>query len=447
MPINAGTDPAPTPARAPRTALEAARRRRFPLGSWPWRSAAYLLTGGPMALVAAPLLLLGLPLVIAASGGGPARITILIALGAVLLAGAGPLVAMPVASWERRRLRMVDVRPIRSGHQRPPAPGAWAWLRTRYTEPATWRELGHALLLVTVAPALASVLAFTLLVLAVFLLSPLLVLGSDRPLALGPGKAATVAETAPYAAGAVVAVAVLPYGLALLAGTCASVARALLQGGSSERLRTELVEVSRSRARLVDAFEAERRRIERDLHDGAQQSLLGLTLQIGLARLDLPPGSAAAENLDTAHRQAKQLMVELRELIHGIHPRVLTDRGLPAALGELADQSALPVAIEAELPGRLPAHVEATAYFVVAEALANAAKHSEATRVEVGARWRDGLLTVEIQDDGKGGADPAGGTGLIGLADRVAVIDGRMLVSSPRGGPTLLRVELPCTLI
>ncbi|MFG2002044.1 sensor histidine kinase [Spirillospora sp. NPDC048911] len=443
MPIIPRTDSRSAPVR---TGLEAVRRRRFLIGSWPWRSAAFLLSGGPMALVTLPLVLLALPWLIALSGGGLVRTTILVGAGTVLLAGVGPLVAMPVASWERRRLRLVDARPIRSGHRRPATPGTRAWLWTRYTEPATWRELGYALLLATVAPVLACVLALTLLVLTMFLLSPLLVLGSDRPLALGMGKAATFGEALPYAAAAVVVIAVLPYGLALLAGAYAAVARALLQGDSSERLRAELVEVSRSRARLVDAFEAERRRIERDLHDGAQQSLLGLTLQIGLARLDLPQGSAAAENLDAAHRQAKQLMVELRELIHGIHPRVLTDRGLPAALGELADQSPLPVTVEADLPGRFPAHVEATAYFVVAEALTNAAKHSEATRAGVSARQADGLLVIEIQDDGKGGADPAGGTGLTGLADRVAVIDGRMLVSSPPGGPTLLRVELPCSL-
>jgi signal transduction histidine kinase len=203
--------------------------------------------------------------------------------------------------------------------------------------------------------------------------------------------------------------------------------------------------VSRSRARLADAFEAERRRIERDLHDGAQQRLVSLTLQLGLARLDLPPGSPAAETITAAHEQAKQLMAELRELIHGIQPQVLTDLGLPAALGELADQAPIPVAVDAHLAGRLPSQIENTAYFVVAEALTNIAKHSGATSASVTARQHHGVLTVEISDNGHGGANPRSGTGLTGLADRVAVTGGRMLLSSPAGGPTLLRVELPCS--
>jgi signal transduction histidine kinase len=232
--------------------------------------------------------------------------------------------------------------------------------------------------------------------------------------------------------------------LTLLAGGHAAVARTLL-AASDERLRAELVEVSRSHARLVDAFEAERRRIERDLHDGAQQRLVSLTLQLGMARLALPPGSRAADDVAAAHEQAKQLMAELRELIHGIQPQILTDLGLPAALGELVDQSAVPVSVDVDLPSRLPSQIESTAYFVAAEALTNVAKHSGASNANVTARQHDSVLTVEISDNGRGGADPRGGTGLTGLADRVAVTGGRMLLLSPSGGPTVLRVEPPCT--
>ncbi|WP_329518723.1 sensor histidine kinase [Spirillospora sp. NBC_01491] len=435
----------------PRTPLEAVLRWRFLLSGWPWRSAGYLLTSVPAAALAAvPLTLIGLPLLIAAPMGGRAtslvQAAFLVAVGVLLIAGIGPLVAVPLAELERRRLGMIDLTPIGSGHRRPSGPGPLRWLRTRYAEPATWRELGYACLLVTVAPVLYAALALALLWLLACLVSPLLAQGGDGPVALGPATIGTPGDALPYALGALVLLPAVPYGLALIAGAHGLLARALLRRGSSELLRVELVELSRSRARLVDAFEAERRRIERDLHDGAQQRLIGLTLQIGLARLDVPPGSPAARSMDTAHAQAKRLMVELRELIHGIHPRVLTDRGLPAALGELADQAAPAVTVDAELPGRFPAHVEATAYFVVAEALTNAAKHGGAGRVRVTARWLDGLLTVEAEDDGTGGADPAGGTGLTGLADRVAVIDGRMFLSSPTGGPTVLRVELPCSL-
>ena len=172
--------------------------------------------------------------------------------------------------------------------------------------------------------------------------------------------------------------------------------------------------MSRSRARLAGAFEAERRRIERDLHDGAQQRLVSLTLQLGLARHDLPPASPAGQTVAAAHEQAKTLMAELRELIHGIQPQILTDLGLAAALGDLADQSPIPVAVDVRLPGRPPSAVENTVYFVAAEALVNVAKHSGASRARVAVDRRGGTLTVEISDNGRGGADPGRGTGLTG---------------------------------
>jgi signal transduction histidine kinase len=249
----------------------------------------------------------------------------------------------------------------------------------------------------------------------------------------------TVAEAWSCTAIGLAGLVALTYLAAGLSGVQAQLARALLTGSPGERLKAELVEVSASRARLVDAFEAERRRIERDLHDGAQQRLVSLTIQLGLARVDLPGNRAVA----AAHEQAKELMAELREFIRDIHPQVLTDHGLADALDDLADRVPLPVTIDAEI-GRLPAAVESAAYFVVSEALTNVVKHSAATEAEVRARRQEDALVVEVADNGRGGADPAHGTGLTGLADRVAVVGGRMLLSSPTGGPTRLRVEIPC---
>lgn len=193
----------------------------------------------------------------------------------------------------------------------------------------------------------------------------------------------------------------------------------------------------------MDAFEAERRRIERDLHDGAQQRLVALTMTLGLARLDAPPGPVA-DLIAKAHDEAGEVLLALRELIRGIHPKVLADYGLPAAIPDVADRSAVPVDVSLDLPGRLPDAVEATAYFVVCEALTNIARHSGATRAGVVGRYAAGRLTVEVGDNGRGGASAGRGSGLIGLADRVSVLDGRLELSSPPGGPTLLRVELPC---
>jgi signal transduction histidine kinase len=435
----------------PQTALEAVTWRRLLVSSWPWRSAGYLLTTVPVALVAAAALAIPWLVLAARVAAGDYQVGVIVALillGAALIAALGPLIAMPLARLERRRLRMVDTRPLGSGHPNAAPAGPLAWLRARYADPATWREVGYACLLATVAPVLSIPALLAAPLTASFIASPFLVLAQrpgDGPVALPFGKVATVGQTLPYLIAGVLLLPLVPYLLTLLAGAHATVARALLLGGPAEQLRAELVEVSRSRTRLADAFEAERRRIERDLHDGAQQRLVSLTLQLGLARLDLPSRSPAADSVAAAHEQAKQLMAELRELIHGIQPQVLTDLGLPAALGELADQSPIPVVVDAHLAGRPPSQIENTAYFVAAEALTNIAKHSGATSASVTARRHDNVLTIEIGDNGHGGADPHRGTGLTGLADRVAVTGGRMLLSSPDGGPTLLRVELPCS--
>ncbi|MEV5825768.1 sensor domain-containing protein [Spirillospora sp. NPDC052242] len=434
-------------AAEPRTALESATRRRFLLTRWPWRCAGYLLTTPiPVLAAAVPFGLFALPWAEALSSphGVGARL-LLGALGVLLVAGIGPLVALPLAEVERRRLRLVDSRPVRPRATGAAAADVWPWSPVRYGDAAVWREMGYAFLLVTVVPVLYGAFLVFALVVAGLVLSPLLARGAGQPVALGVAEVATPTGAIPYALLGAVLLAALPYLAALLAGAHGAVARALLGRDRDERLRAELVEVARSRARLVDAFEAERRRIERDLHDGAQQRLLGLTLQLGLARVDIPPDSDAGRSVAEAHEHAKLLMGELRELIRGIHPRVLTDRGLPAALRELADRSPVPVTVRADLPGRLAPHEEGTAYFVAAEALANVAKHSRATRASVTVRIRDGMLVLEVEDDGCGGADPALGTGLTGLADRVAVVDGRMLLSSPAGGPTVLRVESPCS--
>lgn len=166
-------------------------------------------------------------------------------------------------------------------------------------------------------------------------------------------------------------------------------------------------------------------------------------MTLGLARLDAPPGPLA-DQLAKAQEQAGSALAELRELIHGIHPQVLADYGLQAAVADAADRTAVPVDVTFDMPGRLPRAVESAAYFVVCEALANVDRHSGASRAEVGGGHGDGRLFVTVRDDGRGGADAGGGSGLTGLADRVSVLDGRLSLSSPPGGPTLLRVEIPC---
>jgi PAS domain S-box-containing protein len=212
----------------------------------------------------------------------------------------------------------------------------------------------------------------------------------------------------------------------------------------TERKAAE-VELRASRARIVEAADGARQRLERDLHDGAQQRLveLALDLRMARARLDDEP-ARASELLDAALTDLEAATKELRELARGIHPAALTEGGLRPALEALAARSTLPTRLVAVPDERLAAPVEATAYFTVAEGLTNAARHAAARRVEVEAERIDGRLVIEVRDDGRGGADPAAGSGLRGLVDRAAALDGELAVISPPGGGTLLRLELPC---
>jgi signal transduction histidine kinase len=227
----------------------------------------------------------------------------------------------------------------------------------------------------------------------------------------------------------------------------AALGRALLGPGRRERLEERVEVLTESRSRAMDTEIAERRRIERDLHDGAQQRLVSLAMDLGMAKekIDKDP-EAARELVEEAHGEAKLALSEIRDLVRGIHPAILTDRGLDAALSALSGRSPIPVEVDVRLVDRLPETVETTAYFVATEALSNATKHSGASEADV-AVWREQApedrLVVEVADDGVGGASPVAGGGLSGLGDRLSALDGRLLVQSPEGGPTLVRAEIP----
>ena len=211
-------------------------------------------------------------------------------------------------------------------------------------------------------------------------------------------------------------------------------------------LRARVEELRASRSRIVKAADDERRRLERDLHDGAQQRLVALSLNLRLARDALAEDqNAARELVDDAIVELREATAELRELARGIHPAILTDRGLDVAVTALAGRAPVPVEVRALPDGRLGAPVEATAYFVVAEALTNVARYAQASHAEVEIGRQDGVLVVEVRDDGVGGADPERGSGLRGLADRVAALDGRLVVSSAPGAGTTVHAEIPCT--
>ncbi len=209
-------------------------------------------------------------------------------------------------------------------------------------------------------------------------------------------------------------------------------------------VRTQLEEVRASRARIVVAGDAERRRVERDLHDGAQQRLVTLALALQVARGQVGASNEPlAGSLDRAGRELELALAELRELARGLHPTVLTEEGLAVAVEALADRTPVPVTVRVPAD-RFRPEVEAAAYYVVAEALTNVVKYARASAVTLEIDQRDGVLAVQVADDGVGGANPAAGSGLRGLADRVAAIGGTLVVSSTPGAGTVVRAEIPC---
>ena len=199
------------------------------------------------------------------------------------------------------------------------------------------------------------------------------------------------------------------------------------------------------RARIIEAGDRERRRLERDLHDGAQQRLVSLSLQLGIVGTHLAPGSEAALLLAAAQDELAASLAELRELSHGLHPAVLTDHGLGVALKSLAARAPLPVSVVVELGHRLPASVETAAYYLVAESLTNIAKHAHATSATVRVFLAGRRLVVDVTDDGVGGADTSAGSGLRGLAERVEALGGSLRVSSSPGKGTCVRGKIPCS--
>jgi signal transduction histidine kinase len=239
----------------------------------------------------------------------------------------------------------------------------------------------------------------------------------------------------------------LPFAAAALVRVDLALGQWLLGPARAQReqvLRRRVETLTQTRVETVDSVEAERRRIERDLHDGPQQRLVAIAMDLGLARqrLGVDP-ERARELLDHAHAAAKEAITEMRQVARGIHPPVLTDRGLDAALSALAAGAPIPVHVSVDVPDRPNPTLESIAYFCVSEALTNVAKHAQARQAWVDVRRRDGRLVATVTDDGVGGADLTRGTGLVGLRQRAAAVDGTVDVSSPPGGPTVVTVTLP----
>ncbi len=418
------------------------RYRRVPWSPRAWSDALYL-AGGIPAQLAVPLVAAAVYLALHPPAV-PMAVFVL-----VLATLAGPL----LTRVQRHRMRVtagVVIPPQPASGHALSVPGIVAAVRS----PATWRQLGYHLL---AGPALAVAAAAAVWT---WLAGVMCTLVYAYAYNLPPGSLLERGQSAPPSAtvlklfrepvdvyvtlGGILLLLAAPWVTAGVRALDVSAARALLGPSRAEELEHQVEHLTQTRAGVVDAADAERRRLERDLHDGTQQRLVSLAMNLGMARAQAASAEEARQAIADAHEEAKAALAELRDLIRGLHPAVLEDHGLDAALSGVAARMPIPVRLTVDLPRRPPPVIEAVAYFVVSEGLANVAKHAQASQAEVVVQRAGDRLHVIISDDGVGGADPARGTGLAGLARRASSVDGTFEIVSPPGGPTLLTADLPC---
>jgi signal transduction histidine kinase len=402
-----------------------------PLRASTWRELANLLLGFVMSIVVFVVL-------VTLTSVGLSLLITLVGLP-ILLAAA--YVNRWFADLERARAGLVLRTHVGRHYRDASGQGFWHRVRVVAGDPQTWKDYAW-LLLVSVIGFAFGLVAIVLWSVALFALSVPLWWWIPSGVDDADGwQVDSWSRALLVGAAGVVATILTAWICAALARGQAHAARALLAPGLAERVD----ELERTRAGAVVAQQDELERIERDLHDGAQARLVALSIDLGLARekLESEPDEAA-KLLDAAHSEAKSALAELRELVRGVHPVILTDRGLDPAVSALAARSPVPVSLDLHPGSRLPREVEAAAYFVIAESLTNVAKHATAEHAWVRIARRDGVLEVEVRDDGRGGAEPSAGTGLAGLARRVEALDGSLSVTSPGATGTIVRAELPC---
>jgi signal transduction histidine kinase len=341
----------------------------------------------------------------------------------------------PLAAAERRRVRWLTGTTVATAY-RPLRGSLLTRVRALLADPGTWRDVAWLAVQVVTGGTGLAVLGAILAGPVLIVMTPFWVFYSHG--SVGKGTLLLMPLGAFFIVAGRWALPRAPAATARVSGW-------LLAPGENARLRAQMEHLAETRAETVDARAAELRRIERDLHDGAQARLVSLTMSLGMAEEEFDRHPETARQLVTeARASARTALSDLRHLVRGIHPPVLTERGLGGAVEALALASAVPVEVDAALEERLPAPLESALYFVIAEAMANIARHSDATWAFVRLWKEHGKLRLMVHDDGQGGADPERGSGLRGIRSRLAAFDGRLTVSSPPGGPTELFAELPC---
>lgn len=383
----------------------------------------------------------------------------LIALGAglaITLVGL-PILALAMLLWvgaarlERERVRLLLGVAIPNPYRPLPGGTRVQRLRAMTRDPSVWRDLLYDFLLFPLGVA-EFVIASVALSPLFFIATPFYYWAIDGGATIS-GDSATGAgwqiDTLPEALlAAAIGMPLLLLGLRLIvviAHSHRALAVWMLGRSRTEQLAERVGTLTKSRSDVMDAMSMERRRIERDLHDGAQQQIVSLAMNLGMAREKLDSDPAAARDLiERSHDEAKRAMTDLRGLVQGLYPAVLTDRGLDAAISAVAARSPIPVTVDVALDARLPEVVEATAYFFIVEALANVAKHSQATKARVTVRRAADRLLMAVWDNGVGGAAMTDAVGLGGLRERVSALDGVFHVESVPGQGSLVQAEIPC---
>lgn len=425
-----------------------------------WRhlgSASYLFSRAP-SLALFSLLLLATLMVVVGS--------LLTSLIFILVL---PLMGMAFGYFERWRLKMMGFGEITNNHVEISRSNLWEWVKFRYLEPASWREtlaLGIACMMGGIA-AVVLVIEFALFFFSIGLMIELLRGRSIENQSLyGSGDDLYIASTSSYEAvlplphitpdmwwifltSAVAVLLVSFYINGVLAATSGSISCSLL-AQKPEEYERQLEKIAASRSTIVDSFETERRRIERDLHDGVQQELVNVNMRLGLAEMEAKRLSSTGtdaqlltEYVTGARAQINHALETLRNTVRGIYPAVLETHGLGAALDELVHHTLLPVRLNYLVNERLNRDVERTAYYVASEGIANALKHSRATEITLEVATTQNTLILTVTDDGRGGAQVGTGSGLTGLIERVATLGGQLIVDSPEGAYTVLKAELP----
>jgi signal transduction histidine kinase len=406
----------------------------------PWMAAGFLVTsfvfGTALFVILVTLIALGAGLAITLIG--------------IPILGIALLTWMAAAMLERQRIKLFFGETIREPYKPRPEGTLLHRARALLGDGAVWKDLIYGFLLFPIGVAELVIVTVALTLPFSMIAAPTYYWAGDGPTIFGDNAGTgwqvdTLPEALLFAAVGLVLLLPCLWIIVGVARGHVLFAKWMLGRNREEELEERVDVLTKTRSDVMDAMLLERQRIERDLHDGAQQRLVSLAMTLGMAKEKMETDPEAAKALVSAsHEEAKQVLGELRQLVRGIHPAVLTDRGLDAAISALAGRSPVPVTVEVHLDRRLPEAIESTAYFVVAEALTNVAKHSGASQARVTIWLEEGVLTVLVWDNGTGGARIRRESGLGGLADRVAALDGSFTVESGESGGTTVRAEIPC---